>query len=163
MIGVFLVNVYIGLADENLRSGYPSHYYVNWGIAVVSLIAALLLLARPGSRQSIAFAGIIWPILYVLALVGDVYTRLCAGASPESCWPTKTAAFDYLILNQKTVLGTLGYGWKIAPVVPVAIVFLAIIFVISLAALIQMGRRPGMQPALAQPPAASTPSMTVER
>jgi hypothetical protein len=160
MIGVFLVNVYLGVADNNL-SATPSHYYANWGIAVVSLIAALLLLARPGSRPLVTFAGVVWPILYVLALAGDVYTRLCAGTNAESCFATKTDAFDYLILNQKTNPG--GPGWSIAPVVPVAIFFLAVIFVVSLVALIHMGRRPGMQAAPAQPPAASTPSMTVKR
>jgi uncharacterized membrane protein len=133
-LGVFAVNVYLGIYDTNLASNAP-HYYANWLIAIVTLVAAVLLLVRPANRRLVMFAGVLWPILYALALTGDVYTRLCTGVSAESCWPSKTAAFDYLVLNQATIKGAPGYGWKLAPVMPFAILLLVLVFLLSVLAL----------------------------
>jgi len=158
MVVVFLINVYLGLADTNLSSFNTAHYYANWVIALVSLVAAVLLLWKPLSTSLVAISGIVWPIVYVAALGGDVYTKLCTGTSSANCWPSKTAAFDYLILNSPNVPGPAGYGWKLAPVMPIAIALLAIVFVLSVAA-IMMSRRAAktqVPPAASNPPVAGT-------
>jgi len=161
MLIVFAVNVYLGAYDTNLANNSP-HYYANWLIAVVTLVAAVILIAKPNSKRLVAIAGVLWPIVYALALAGDVYTKMCAGASAESCWPSKTAALDYLILNQGTIKGAPGYGWKLAPVMPVAIVLLVLIFILSVAAVLAAPKmmdtmQPSPQPAAPSTPPSSAP------
>ena len=150
MLVVFAVNAYLGAYDTNLSSNTP-HYYANWAIAVVTLVAGLVLLARPSSKRLVALAGVVWPVVYVLLLAGDVYTKMCAGVSAESCWPSKTAAFDYLILNQGTIKGAPGYGWKLAPVMPIAIIILVMIFVLSVAAIMAAPKGTTATPLASQP------------
>jgi hypothetical protein len=141
LLGVFAVNIYLGLYDTNLKQFNPTHYDLNWLIAVVSLVAALLLILKPKSKIFLTLGGIIWPVVYVLSLGVDVETKLCSGAPSTSCWPSHTAAFDYLILNYSNIPNAAGYGWKLAPVMPVAIGLLAIVFILSLIVLNSM-RKP---------------------
>jgi len=132
LLGVFAVNIYLGLYDTNLRQFNPTHYDLNWLIAIVSLIAGLILILRPKSKALLTLGGIVWPVVYVLSLGIDVETKLCSGAPSSSCWPSHTAAFDYLVLNYSNIPNAAGYGWKLAPVMPVAILLLGIVFILSL-------------------------------
>lgn len=157
LIFVFLINVYLGLYDTNLKTLNIVHWDLNWLIAVASLVGAILLLVRPLSRPLVILAGVIWPIVYVLSLGTDVYTKLCAGAPASSCWPSHTAAFDYLILNESSIQGAAGYGWLLAPVMPIAIILLALVFILSLISLNSMRRKTKVTPAMGP----TTPKSTV--
>ncbi|SRR5579875_241185 len=127
MLGVFAVNVYLGIYDTNL-SQVPLHWDLNWVIAAVTLIAAILLLAKPLNAPLVTLAGIVWPIVYVASLAVDVYTKMCLGAS--YCWPSRTAAFQYLILNNPNAEGG---GWKLFPyTIPIALGLLFVTFVLSI-------------------------------
>jgi hypothetical protein len=156
MLGVFLINVYLGLYDTNLSSFNPAHYDANWVIAIVTLIAAVLLLWKPASSSLVLLGGVIWPVVYVLALAGDAYTKLCLGTSASNCWPSKTAAFNYLILNNSNIAG--GYGWKLAPVVPIALVLLAVVFVVSIADVVSLRRHGTAASSPPQPAPSVTPT-----
>lgn len=151
-LGVFAINVYLGLYDESLSDNAP-HFYANWVIAAVRPVAALLLLLKSRSQGIISLAGILWPVLYTLALIGDVYTRMCAGVSAESCCPSRTVAFDYLILNEANINGASGWGWKLAPVMPIDVALLVLIFLISVSAAVVI-QRESRQPV--GPPAISS-------
>lgn len=136
MLGVFLVNIYLGLYDTTLSTYNTAHYYSNWAIALVTLVAAFLLLLRPGSRMWVAVAGVVWPLVYLLSLGVDVSTDLCLGSSAAFCWPSTSASFDYLILNSANISGAPGYGWTLAPVMPFAVALLVIVFLLSLTAVL---------------------------
>lgn len=140
MIGVFLINVYLGLYDTNLSTLNPLHHDLNWLIAVVDIVAAGVLFSKPRSRMWVALGGIIWPIVYVASLGVDVETYLCGGAPASSCWPSHTAAFDYLILNYASIPGAKGFEWKLAPVMPIALTLLLIVFLLSIYSLYSMGK-----------------------
>jgi hypothetical protein len=141
LIFVFIINIYLGLYDTNLKTLNMLHWDLNWLIAVASLVGALFLILKPMSMALVTLAGVIWPIVYVLSLGVDVWTTLCSGAPASSCWPSHTAAFDYLILNYSSISGASGYGWMLAPVMPIAILLLAIVFIISLISLNSMRKR----------------------
>jgi hypothetical protein len=98
MLSVFGINVYIGIYDTSLAQFSPMHAQLNWVIAAADLIAAVLLFVKP-RRIWKTLAGIVWPIAYVGSLFLDVETRLCLGASPTSCFPSTTDAYNYLILG----------------------------------------------------------------
>ena len=49
MLGVFSVNVYIGLYDTNLTQISPVHTELNWVIAAADLLAAIFLFVKPGN------------------------------------------------------------------------------------------------------------------
>ncbi|MGI0078739.1 MAG: hypothetical protein ACRECH_03870 [Nitrososphaerales archaeon] len=154
MLGVFAINVYLGLYDTNLSSLNSLHYYLNWVIAVVSLVAAGLLLSMPRSKMWVALGGILWPIVYVGSLAADVETYLCSGAPASSCWPNHTAAFEYLILNYSNIPGAKGFEWKLAPVMPIALALLFIVFVLSIYSVYSMGKKKVPKPMA--PPASTT-------
>jgi len=105
MLGVFGVNVYIGLYDTNLTQISPIHAELNWVIAAADLIAAIFLFVKPGNLIFKSLGGIVWPIFYVANLFIDVETRLCLGAPASSCSPTVSDAYQYLIL------GSAGQEW----------------------------------------------------
>lgn len=135
MLGVFAINVYIGLYDKNL-SQVSLHWYLNWVVAVLTIIAAILLLSRPLNAPIVALAGIVWPIVYVASLAVDVYTRMCLGTS--FCWPSRTAAFQYLILNNPNAPGG---GWKLFPyTIPMALGLLLVTFILSIIAVASIYR-----------------------
>lgn len=161
MIGVFAVNVYLGLYDKNLSTLNTLHYDLNWLIAAVSIVAALVLLLMPRSKMWVALGGIVWPVVYVISLGADVETKLCSGAPASSCWPTHTAALDYLILNEANISGAAGFGWKLAPVMPVAIALLFIVFILSIYSVYSMNKRRGPKPAV--PPATTSQPATANR
>ena len=128
MLGVFVTNVYIGLYDSNLSSYNPVHYDLNWIIAAVDIVAALLLFLKSKNLNLVVLSGIVWPLVYLAALGGDVATSLCLGtpANPN-CWPTAYDAFKYLILGDKSE------GWVLWQyTIPTAILFLIIVIVLSL-------------------------------
>jgi hypothetical protein len=137
-----LVNVYVGLYDTNLSKYNGVHYDLNWVIALVTLVAAALLLSRPSSRTWVLLAGVVWPLVYIISLFADASTKLCSGAPASNCWPSTSAAFDYLILNEANISGASGYGWKLAPVIPVAIALLVVVIILSLVGALstKMGR-----------------------
>ncbi|HKW03696.1 MAG TPA: hypothetical protein VJN71_00230 [Nitrososphaerales archaeon] len=126
MLGVFIANVYIGLYDSNLATYNPLHYDLNWLIAVVDIIAAVILLSRPKSRGLLILSGILWPIVYLLSLGGDVATSMCLGTpSNPNCWPTTFDAFKYLILGDPSE------GWSLwQGTIPAAIVLLVVTIVL---------------------------------
>ena len=142
LLGVFAVNLYLGLYDTNLSQYNSLHYDLNWLIAAASLVAGIVLILRPRWKLWIALGGVAWPVLYVISLAVDVETKLCSGAPSTSCWPSHTAAFDYLILNEANIPHASGFGWKLAPVIPVAIGLLAVVFIISAISLSMLRKEP---------------------
>jgi hypothetical protein len=159
LIIVFAINVYLGLFDTNLRTLNMLHYDLNWLIAVASLVGALFLLLKPRSMALVTLAGVIWPIVYVLSLAVDVETNMCLGGPGSNCWPTHTAAFDYLVLNYSNIPNASGFGWMLAPVMPIAILLLAIVFIISLISLNSMRKKKNVvKPAVG--PTTPKPTMT---
>src|SRR5579862_6967981 len=111
MLGVFGVNVYIGLYDTNLTQISPVHAQLNWVIAAADLLAAIFLLVKPGNMIFKSLGGIVWPVFYVLNLFIDVETRLCLG-EPQTvayCSPSVSDAYQYLIL------GSAGQEWVLWP------------------------------------------------
>ena len=57
-LGVIAVSVYIGLYDKILQS-VKVHWYLDWVIAVASLVAKGLLLAKPSSLWTVVLGGIV--------------------------------------------------------------------------------------------------------
>jgi hypothetical protein len=131
MIGVFFINVYIGLFDTTLQQYNVAHLYLNWLMAAVDVIAAGLLFARPLERFLVVLGGIVWPIIYIASIAVDVETRLCLGGG-NCLLPNTAAAYDYLILGYSDL------GWVLWPyTIITAISLLSGIIVISVAALIE--------------------------
>jgi hypothetical protein len=148
MLGVFLINVYIGLFDTTLQQYNVAHLYLNWLMAVVDLIAAALLLAKPLERFLVGLSGVVWPIVYIASIAVDIETRLCLGSS---CLLSNTAAaYDYLILGYSSL------GWVLWPYTMItAISLLSAILVISVAGIIEQ-RTP--TPSRSGPPVGASPS-----
>ena len=129
-LGVFALNVYIGLYDAALYQFQPLHWDINWVLAVASLAAGIFLIRSPRSIRLVLLGGVVWPIVYVASLAVDVYTRLCLGGNQAYCWPSKTDAFSYLILNNPNIAGT--NGWELwQGTILLALAFLAIVFALS--------------------------------
>jgi hypothetical protein len=140
LIGAFALTVYIGLYDKNLSTYQPLHWDLNWVFAAADVVAAAFLIGFPRKLFLVALGGVIWPILYVLALAIDVYTRLCLGGNQSNCWPSKTDAFDYLVLNRPNIAGI--YGWNLwQGTMPTILALLAIAFVLSVVSLYRL-RKP---------------------
>lgn len=108
MLGPLAANVYIGLYDANLPTYSMLHYYLNWTIVAVDLVAMLILILRPRSPVWVTMSGIAWPFVYFASLAVDVETTLCLGTG-VNCWPSANAAFQYLIL------GSAKQGWGLWP------------------------------------------------
>lgn len=53
MLGVFVANVYIGQYDTNIRAYNLTHYYLNWVIVVVDVVAGIFLFAKNKSDLSL--------------------------------------------------------------------------------------------------------------
>ncbi len=158
LLGVFALNVYIGLYDNFLRTLQPLHWDINWVLAVANLVAGLLLIVFSRKLGLVVLAGIIWPIVYVLSLGVDVYTRLCIGGSQANCWPTRTAAFDYLILNEPKIPNAAGYGWQLFQgTIPIALALLLIAFIISAISAFSL-RKGSRKSATMSPPMGNTTS-----
>ena len=121
LLGVFGINLYIGLYDTNLSELSLLHSELNWLIAAADLIAAIILFVKPGSLIWKSLTGIVWPIVYVANLFVDVETRLCLGSSASTCSPTVSDAYKYLIL------GSAGEEWLLWPYT----IRLAIVLVIA--------------------------------
>lgn len=126
MLGVFGINVYIGLYDTNLSQLSPLHWDLNWLIAAITLIATAVLLVKPGSTSWKSLAGIAWPIVYVANLFIDVETRLCLGNPASACSPTISDAYQYLIL------GSAGEEWVLWPyTIRLAIAFVVLVLILA--------------------------------
>jgi FtsH-binding integral membrane protein len=130
MLGVFAINVYIGLYDTNLSQISPQHEMVNWVIAAADLIAALFLLVKPRNMALKILGGIVWPVLYIGTLAIDVETRLCLGAPSNTCLASVSDAYQYLIL------GSAGQEWVLWPyTIRLGITLAVITFVLSVVSL----------------------------
>jgi hypothetical protein len=136
-LGAFALNLYIGLYDTNLSTYQPLHWDLNWVLVAAGAISGFLLIRYPRSMKMVLLGGVVWPIAYVASLAIDVYTRLCLGGNQLYCYPSKTAALDYLIYNNANIPGAI--GWKLWPdTIPLALAFLAIAFVISAVTLFRL-------------------------
>ena len=111
MLLAALLIIYIGADDKNLQQFEPIHWDLNWLMAVVTIAAGALLIMVPRKTIMVALSGAVWPIVYVASLDVDVLTRLCLGGNSADCWPSKSDAFQYLILNNPNIAN--GYGWKL--------------------------------------------------
>ncbi|MCL5066902.1 MAG: hypothetical protein M1368_00935, partial [Thaumarchaeota archaeon] len=133
MVGVFAINVYIGLYDKTLAQYSPTHLYANWVIAIVDLAAATVLLSNLGRNERWVFpSGIGWPVAYIISLVVDIMLDLGA----PNLWPDPASAYKYLILadpNQGWVL------WKYT--IPAAILLLILVVVLSSISLAAMRKK----------------------
>ena len=126
-----LLGIYIGAYDKLLSQYEPLHWDLNWLIVAVTLVAGVLLIAAPRNIMIVTLSGIVWPIVYAISLGIDVATKLCLGGSSLNCWPSKTDAFQYLILNNPNIPG--GYDWQLwSGTMPIIIVMMLIAFVISI-------------------------------
>jgi len=151
MLGVFGVNVYLGLYDTNLQIAVNHlHYEINWLLAVADLLASLFLLVAPRKLILKALGGILWPVAYIGSLFVDVETRMCLGAPAKACFPSVSAAYQYLIL------GSAAQEWAAWPyTIRLGISLAVITFVLSLLSL--YFRRSKMKEAKMTPPPQSTP------
>ncbi len=141
MLGAFALTVYIGLFDKSLSTYQPLHWDLNWLFAAADLVAAIFLFGFPRKMSLVLLSGVIWPILYVVSLAIDVYTRLCLGGNQTDCWPSRTAAFNYLVLNNPNVAN--GYGWKLwQGSIPTTLGLLAGAFVLSAISMYLLSRKP---------------------
>jgi len=130
MLGVFGINVYIGIYDTSLAQLSPTHAQLNWVIATADLIATVLLFVKPRSLIWKTLAGMVWPLAYVGSLFLDVETRLCLGASATSCFPSTTDAYNYLIL------GSSGEEWVLWPyTIRLAIALAVLVLVLTVGSL----------------------------
>lgn len=126
MLGVFAINLYIGLYDTNLTQISPVHTELNWIIAAADLLAALFLLVKPKNVALKVLGGIIWPITYIASLFVDVETKMCLGAAANTCLPNVSSAYQYLIL------GSASQDWVLWPyTIRLAISLAVIVFVLS--------------------------------
>ena len=127
MLGVFAINIYIGLYDTNLTQISPVHAELNWVIAAADLLAALFLLVKPRNIVFKVLGGILWPIVYIGSLFVDVETRMCLGAAANTCLATVSDAYQYLIL------GSAGQDWVLWPyTIRLAISLAVIVFLFSI-------------------------------
>ncbi|MDG6908474.1 MAG: hypothetical protein JRN20_22110 [Nitrososphaerota archaeon] len=125
LLGGFVITVYIGLFDSNLFTYSILHYYLNWLIAAVDLLAMVLLFLKGRSTLWVPLAGIVWPLVYFASLVLDFETRLCLGSN-LNCWPSVADAYQYLIL------GSTAQGWTLWPyTVPLQIALMSLAVVLS--------------------------------
>jgi hypothetical protein len=130
MLGVFGINVYIGRYDTNLTQISPVHTELNWVIAAADLIAALFLLVKPKNLILKGLGGIVWPVIYIGSLFLDVETRMCLGAAANTCLPSVSDAYQYLIL------GSASQDWVLWPyTIRLGIALAVIVFVLSLLSL----------------------------
>ena len=105
---VFGLNIYIGLYDTTLNRLSPLHYSLNWLLAAMTLLSALILLIRPLNVVLSTLGGIVWPSAYVTSIFVDVETKMCLGTH-VGCWPSMADAYDYLILGSRLE------GWVLWP------------------------------------------------
>lgn len=125
LFGGFVMTLYIGLYDANLSTYSSLHYYLNWVIAVVDLVAVGILFLKSKSRIWVLLAGVVWPLLYFSSLVLDFETRLCLGSN-VNCWPSVSDAYQYLIL------GSAAQGWTLwTYTVPVQIALMSLAVILS--------------------------------
>ena len=124
MLGVFIINVYIGLGDKTLQQYNMTHLYLNWLIAVCDIIAVVFLFAIPRDTFLVLLAGVAWPIVYIGSLALDVATHLCLGGGNCTLWPTTQSAYDYLIL------GSANQGWVLWPYTMITAISLLVAVVI---------------------------------
>ncbi len=157
-MGAFALTVYIGLYDKNLSTYQPLHWDLNWFFAAADIVAAIFLIGFWRKPALVLLGGVIWPILYVIFLAVDVYTKLCLGGNQANCWPSKTDAFQYLIVNNPNIAN--GYGWKLwTGTMPSMLGLLAIAFILSIISLYFLRKEawrhlPSTQPV---PPRTTTP------
>lgn len=131
MLLAALFIIYIGAYDKNLSQFEPLHWDFNWLMAVATIVAGALLIVIPRNKIMVALSGVVWPIVYVASLGVDVVTRLCIGGASANCWPSKSDAFQYLILNNPNIGN--GYGWQLwTGTMPTIIFLMAVAFVLSI-------------------------------
>jgi len=135
MLGVFAINVYIGVYDGNLSQISPLHWDLNWVIAAVDLAAAVILLANPRGIIWKSLAGVVWPVVYVANLFVDVETRLCLGTPASTCSPTVSDAYQYLIL------GSASQEWDLWPYTIRLAIALVVVTLILVTLSLYLGRR----------------------
>jgi hypothetical protein len=128
ILGVFVLNLYIALYDGNLSQFSTLHYYLNWLLAAATLVAGLLLLAKPSSKLWVSLSGITWPIVYFAGLVADVSSKLCLGTG-TNCWPDTNTAFQYLILNNANIPN--GFGWTLWQYTIPTAIFLLVVSILA--------------------------------
>jgi plastocyanin len=142
-LGVLAANVYIGLYDKVLQE-VKVHWYLDWIIAAATLVSAGLLLAKPSTRWTVVLGGVVWPVVYVSSLGFDVYTKLCAGVSQNYCLSSRTAAFQYLILNNPNAQGQ---RWTLFHyTVPLAIGLIFVAWILSIVTVISIRRSTATPP-----------------
>jgi hypothetical protein len=130
ILGVFGINVYLGLYDSNLQLAVNrTHYEINWVLAAASLIAALFLLAKPRNLILKSLGGIIWPVLYIGSLFLDVETKLCLGSSSAACFPSVSAAYQYLILGSSAIVPQTIWPYTIRLGIALAVITLVLTLV----------------------------------
>jgi hypothetical protein len=113
MFLIFILNLYVGLVDRNLflppNTIITPHYYLNWLITVIDLVASAVLFIRPKKLELLVLSGIVWPLVYLGGLGLDVASRLCLGAPASTCFPSADASAGYLFFGSSTYLQA--YFW----------------------------------------------------
>lgn len=107
MFIVFVLNLYVGLVDQNLfvqNIVITPHYYFNWIITGLDIVASALLFFTPSKNRLLILSGVIWPVAYIGTVGLDIGTRLCLGASSSTCFPTVGSAASYLLLGTSSFL-----------------------------------------------------------
>lgn len=107
MFIVFILNLYVGLADRNLfvqNIVITPHYYFNWMLTGLDISASALLFFAPFKNRLLILSGVIWPIAYIGTIGLDIGTRLCLLAPSSTCFPTVVSSASYLLLGTSSFL-----------------------------------------------------------
>jgi hypothetical protein len=156
------LSIYIGAYDKLIQQYEPLHWDFNWLIVAVTAAAGSLLIAFPKNVRIVALSGVAWPIGYAASLSVDVFTRLCLGGSASNCWPSKTDAFQYLIMNNPNIAG--GYGWQLwTGTMPTIIILMLIAFVLSILTLVGLKKRKASSPKKETTPTTPPTGQTISR
>lgn len=115
MFLIFALNLYVGLVDRNMfippNIVITPHYYLNWVLTIVDVIASAILFVKPTKNQLVILSGIVWPLVYIGAIAIDIESRLCIGAPSSSCFPTISAAENYLLFGSTSYMAVV-YFWQ---------------------------------------------------
>jgi hypothetical protein len=115
MFLVFALNLYVGLVDRNLffppNTVETPHYYFNWAIAIIDIVSSGILFLKPTKKQLVVLSGIVWPFVYIGAIAIDIESKLCIGAPSSTCFPTISAAENYLLFGSTSYMAVV-YFWQ---------------------------------------------------
>jgi hypothetical protein len=141
MFIVFVLNLYVGLVDQNLfvqNIVITPHYYFNWMITGIDIIASALLFFTRSKNRLLILSGVIWPVAYIGTIGVDIGTRLCLGAPTTTCFPTVGSAASYLLFGTSSFLTATFW--------PYTFILIIILLMLTLSSTVLFLLNQGMEP-----------------